>query len=226
VALIVVELVKVTEVDDVPPNFTLDPAVKPVPVMVTTVPPPTGPIAGATPVTVGAATKVKAAALVPVPPTVVTETATAGPAAWALVTAVKVVLLVKWTDAAAVAPNVTVDAAVKEVPVMVTEVPPVAGPLEGVTVVTVGAVRKVKAVVLVTVPPGVVVTETLTTPATCAGVVALITVALVTVTSMAGFVPNLTVAGVVKPVPVMVTTVPPAALPLTGVTLAIVGAAT
>ncbi len=44
----------------------------------------------------------------------------------------------KEKEAAAVVPNVTAVAPVKLLPAMVTAVPPVVGPLEGVTAVTVG----------------------------------------------------------------------------------------
>ena len=51
VAVIVVLESNLTRVDAVVPKFTLEPAVNPVPVMVTAVPPATGPLAGAMPVT-------------------------------------------------------------------------------------------------------------------------------------------------------------------------------
>ena len=54
------------------------------------------------------------------------------------------------------------------------------------------------------------VTTTLTAPAACAAVVAVIEVALATVTFVAAVPPKLTVAPARKPVPVMVTAVPPA----------------
>ena len=59
-----------------PPNVTDVALLKPVPVIVTEVPPPTGPVAGETAVMVGPATKVKALVFVPVPPIVTTETLT------------------------------------------------------------------------------------------------------------------------------------------------------
>ena len=52
----------------VPPKLTAVAPVKLVPVMTTLVPPPVGPDVGASPVIVGAATKVKVPAEVPVPP--------------------------------------------------------------------------------------------------------------------------------------------------------------
>jgi hypothetical protein len=66
------------------------------------------------------------------------------------------------------------------------------------------------------VPPAVV-TVTLTVPADSAGDVAVMEVAELTVTAVAVMVPNITVAEEVKPVPMMVTEVPPAVLPLAGV---------
>jgi hypothetical protein len=68
----------------------------------------------------------------------VTVTVTA-PALPAEVVAVIDVLLTTTTLVAAVPPKVTVAPAVKLVPVMVTAVPPVVGPLFGLTLVTVGA---------------------------------------------------------------------------------------
>jgi hypothetical protein len=72
------------------------------------------------------------------------------------------------------------------------------------------------------VPPGVV-TVTSTVPAP-AGEVAVICVALLNVNVVAAVAPNFTAVAPVKFVPVMVTTVPPAAGPLAGLTLLTVGA--
>ena len=57
----------------------------------------------------------------------------------------------------------------------------------------------------------------MTVPADSAGDVAVMEVAELTVTAVAVMVPNITVAEEVKPVPMMVTEVPPAVLPLAGV---------
>ena len=54
VAVIVVPFTTVTPVADVPPSFTVAPDRKPVPVMVTGVPPVEGPVLGEIEVTVGA----------------------------------------------------------------------------------------------------------------------------------------------------------------------------
>ena len=72
-------------------------------------------------------------------------------------------------------------------------------------------------------PPGVVtVTSTVPLPA---GAVAVIWVALTTVTLVALVAPNLTAVAPVKLVPVIVTTVPPAVGPAVGLMVVTVGAA-
>jgi hypothetical protein len=80
---------------------------------------------------------VKPVALVPVPMVLVTDTVTL-PAVPAGLTALMVVELVTVYDVAAVAPNFTAVAPVRPVPVMVTVVPPAAGPLVGLIDETVG----------------------------------------------------------------------------------------
>jgi hypothetical protein len=70
----------------------------------------------------------------------------------------------------------------------------------------------------------VLVTTTFTAPAAWAGVVAVIDVLLARVTLVAGVPPRLTVAPVRKPVPVIVTRVPPLVVPVLGVTEATLGA--
>ena len=67
----------------------------------------------------------------------VTVTVTA-PAAWAAVVAVIDALLTTFTPVAGVPPRLTVAPGRKPVPVMVTEVPPAAGPVLGLIEVTVG----------------------------------------------------------------------------------------
>ena len=74
-----------------------------------------------------------------VPPAVVTVTSTI-PAACAGETAVTVVLLTFVRLAAVVVPNLTAVVAVNPVPVIVTVVPPVAGPVVGDIEVTIGLV--------------------------------------------------------------------------------------
>jgi hypothetical protein len=117
---------------------------------------------------------------------------------------------------AGVAPNVTAVAPLKLVPVIVTDVPPVAGPEVGDIDVTVGAATYVNwsAAEVADVPP-IVVTRTSTVPVP-AGEVAVIDVAELTVKPVAGVAPNVTAVAPVKPVPVMVTDVPPAVGPDVG----------
>ena len=72
-------------------------------------------------------------------------------------------------------------------------------------------------------PAGVVtVTSTVPVPA---GLSAVIEVSLTTVTFVAGVVPKSTAVAPVKPVPVIVTSVPPSVGPLVGLTPVTVGAA-
>jgi hypothetical protein len=70
------------------------------------------------------------------------------------------------------------------------------------------------------------VTVTVTAPALPAGVVAVIVVLFTTTTFVAAAAPNVTVAPAAKFVPVIVTAVPPAVVPLFGETLLTEGAAT
>jgi hypothetical protein len=70
------------------------------------------------------------------------------------------------------------------------------------------------------------VTVTVTAPAACAGVVAVIEVLLTTTTLVAAVPPNVTVAPEAKFVPVIVTAVPPAVDPVFGLTLVTVGTTT
>src|SRR5437879_1289858 len=87
--------------------------------------------------------------------------------------------------------------ATKFVPVTVTAVPPVVGPENGATLLTVGAVGDavyVKPPASVPLCPSALVTVTFTAPAACAGVVAVIVVLLTTLTPVAALPPTLTVA--------------------------------
>jgi hypothetical protein len=70
------------------------------------------------------------------------------------------------------------------------------------------------------------VTATVTAPAACAGVVAVIVVPLTTTTLVAAVPPKVTPAPAAKFVPVIVTAVAPAAGPLFGLTLVTVGTTT
>jgi len=74
--------------------------------------------------------------------------------------------------------------------------------------------------------PAAVVTSTLAVPAEPAGVVAVIEVALTTVTPDAAVPPMVTAVAPVKPVPVMVTLVPPDVEPEVGLIALTVGGAT
>jgi hypothetical protein len=125
---------------------------------------------------------------------------------------------------AAVAPKFTAVAAVKLVPVIVTVVPPVAGPAVGLIDVTVGTATYVNwsAAKVADVPPPVV-TVTSTVPAAWAGLVAVIWVLLLTVTPVAGVPPKLTAVAPVKSTPVIVTAVPPMVGPWFGATLETTG---
>src|SRR5437870_1636318 len=86
---------------------------------------------------IAAATYVKPPGSVPEPHTVVTTTST-GPGLFDGVTAVIVVKLTTTTPVAGSPPKDTVAGATKFVPLIVTAVPPVVGPVFGVTLVTVG----------------------------------------------------------------------------------------
>jgi hypothetical protein len=113
----------------------------------------------------------------------------------------------------------------KLVPVIVTDVPPVVGPLFGLTPVTVGVATYVNPPVRLPLWP-FNVTVTVTAPAVPAGVVAVIEVLLTTVTFVAAAEPNVTVAPEAKLVPVIVTDVPPAVEPVLGLTPVTVGLTT
>ena len=133
---------KVTPVPAVAPNLTVAALVKPVPVIVTVVPPNLVPLVGEMLVTVGATpvyVNRSLAEVALVPPVVVTVTSTVPPVALAGEIAVIEVALLTVNEVAEVPPNLTAVAPVNPVPVMVTEVPPTAGPLVGEMLVTVGA---------------------------------------------------------------------------------------
>jgi hypothetical protein len=134
----VVEFVTETFVAETPPNLTEVTPVKFVPVTVTESPPAVLPVFGEQPVTVGAATYVYRVFAEFVPPTVVTVTL-AVPAEPAGVVHVIVVELTTVTPVAATPSNLTEDAPVRLVPVIVTDCPPAVGPELGDTPETVGA---------------------------------------------------------------------------------------
>ena len=152
------------------------------------------------------------------PPAVVTTIFCAPASPIGVVAVITVALLVK--TVALAPPTVTV-ALAKLVPMIVIVVPPATGPLDGLTLATVGASTYVNCVAAVTGPPAVVTTTFCAPDPT--GVVAVITVALL-VNTVALSLPTVTVA-LAKFVPVIVIVVPPVAGPLDGFTLATVGAA-
>jgi hypothetical protein len=121
-------------------------------------------------------------------------------------------------------PNDAVAPAWKPEPVIVTVVPPYWSPLFGVTDVTVGGGGGVyvKQLVHVELCASAFVTMTFTAPAACAVVVPLIAVGVMLVTVSADP-PKDAVAPVLKPVPLIVTAVPPVDEPVFGVTDVIAG---
>ena len=130
----------------VPPKLTAVAPVKAIPVIVTDVPPATGPLLGPTFETVGAATNVNWSLVLVelVPPAVVTVTSTV-PAGADGDTAVIDVSPATEKLAAGVAPNDTAVAPVNPVPAMVRLVPPAAGPTVAEMPVTLGGAMKVGA---------------------------------------------------------------------------------
>ena len=139
------------------------------------------------------------------------------PVAPLLTVALIVVALVTLKEAAATPPKVTAVAPVKLFPVMITTV--LAHPLPGEKELMVGAGIKVKAPGLVAVPPGVV---TVMAPVVPLPTAAVMQVALATVKADAALPPNFTTLAPLKPLPLMVTTVP--APPPLGVNEVMVGA--
>ena len=134
--------VELTLVIDVPALAAKDTAVVPlkfVPVIVTVVEPPAGPVDGDTEVIVGAATNVKPPVLVAVPPGVVRTTSRAPSVPDGVVTVTDVAPTVPRVPAAP--PIVTPVVPVRFVPVIVTEVPPAIVPLAGETEEIVGTAK-------------------------------------------------------------------------------------
>jgi hypothetical protein len=209
----------VSEAAAVAPKWTELAPVKPVPVMVTGVPPAVGPEVGATALTVGGATKVNwSLELVgDVPLELVTVTSTV-PAEWAGEVVVISVSETTVNEAAAVVPKWTDVAPVKVVQVIVTGVPPAVGPDVGEIALTVGSAANLKwsAGEVAEVPPAVV-TVTSTVAAAWAGEVVVI-LELETAVKETAVVPKCTAVAPVKWVPVIVTRVPPAIGPEVGET--------
>ena len=110
----------------------------------------------------------------------------------------------------------------KPLPPMTTDVPPVAGPESGLTRFTVGGVKANWSAGPMALVPSGVVTVTSTVPTGSAGVVALIDVSDTT-TNGADLPPKSTPVAPVKPLPRMVTVVPPVAGPEVGLTAVTAG---
>ena len=125
---------------------------------------------------------------------------------------------------AAVEPNMTLVAPVKPLPVMVTLVPPVTGPFVGLMLLMLGAVVYVNSSFAFTVEVPLAVVTVISTVPVPAGAITVMLVSLFTLKLVAAVEPNLTLVVPVKPVPVMVTLVPPARGPLVGLMLLMLGA--
>ena len=223
-----------TFVAGTPPKSTIVVPVKPVPEIVTAVPPAVGPELGLTPLTVGIGgggalyVNVSAALVALVPPPVVAVTSTL-PELPAGDVANTVESSCTDTFVAGTPPKSTIVVPVKPVPEIVTAVPPAVGPELGLTPLTVGIgggggalyVNVSAALVALVPPPVVAVTSTL--PELPAGDVANTVESSCTDTFVAGTPPKSTIVVPVKPVPEIVTAVPPAVGPELGLTPLTVG---
>ena len=208
-----------------PPNEAVTPLWNPVPAIVTEVPPAAGPLVGATDVTVGAATYMKQPLHVPAWASGFVTTTFTAPAVCDVVVPVMLVSAMLDTVSAEL-PNDTVAPGANPVPVIVTDVPPAAAPLLGVTEATVGAgTTYVKQPLHAPLCASGLVTITFTAPCACAVVFPVIAVGLIVETVRADP-PNETLAPATKPLPAIVTAVPLRVDPLAGVTELTVGAAT
>lgn len=220
VAVMELLLTTVTPVVEVPPTLTAAPERKPVPVMVTAVPPAVVPEAGEILLIVGAGllvAYVNALVSVSLWPSLLVTTTPVAPDECAGVVAVIEVLLTTVTPVADVPPIFTDAPERKPVPVIVTAVPPEVAPDVGEIAVTLGAgFTKVYPFESVPLWLSVFVTTTLALPEECDGVFAVIEVLLDTVTEVAEDPPTFTVAPERKPVPVMVMDVPPEVVPDVG----------
>ena len=124
-----------TVVATTPPKLAVvEPTTNPVPVTLTTVPPPTGPALGLTAVTVGTLsyTNLSLLDVADVPNGVVTVRSTVPAPLCGAVTVIELVELTV-TPVPEVPPNDTCEAPMKFVPVTVTTVPPASGPDLGLT---------------------------------------------------------------------------------------------
>lgn len=209
------------------PKLTAVAPVNPVPLTVTIVPPATTPLVGEIPVMVGVVTVVyvnwSAVDVALVATGVVTVTSTT-PAAWAGERAVIWVSEFTVKDVPAVLPKLTAVAPVNPAPVIVTVVPPAKSPVVGEIPVTVGGIGAAVYVNAKTSePPGPVIVATMA-PAAWAGERAVIWVSEFTVKDVAEVTPNVTAVTPVKPVPVIITVVPPATGPVFGAAVDTAGA--
>jgi hypothetical protein len=119
---------------------------------------------------------------------------------------------------AGIPPKVTKVTPVRFVPLRVTSVPPEIVPFSGEILVIDGPDAKVKASFVATKPPVPenVVILTVAFPATCAGVIAVIEVAVEVPTMVAAVLLKVTELAPVRFVPVIVTVVPPLTVPFSG----------
>src|SRR5437660_1420229 len=141
VAVMVVELTTVTPVAAVAPKATVAPLMKLVPVIVTEVPPPDGPLFGFTLVTAGCTALYvnwSPETVGDVPPEVITRTLTTPGVRVDGETAVIEVGELTTTPVAAVVPKLTEAPVMKLVPVIVIDVPPPDGPDVGLIDVMAG----------------------------------------------------------------------------------------
>jgi hypothetical protein len=139
-----------------------------------------------------------------------------------------------WKLTAALPPNETPEAPVKCEPSIVTVVPPLSGPADGLMLASCGTGAGIEALVryvyssaadVADVPPGVVTVTSTVLADGAAGMMAVSDVPDVTVTDGDGIVPKLTVVPPVKPAPTIVIEPPPAGVPALGLIEKTLGAA-
>jgi hypothetical protein len=211
------------------PNITLEAPESSVPVMITTVPPLSGPESGLRRITVGRGGRNVNRSDGPVallPPVVVTVTSIRP---GAIAGAKAMIEVSEWTvnEDAAFVPKSTALTPVKFVPLMVTLVPPVSGPEFGRMVVTAGSGGVITKVNLsadeMGVVPAGVTTVTAVSPAFSEGDMAAMDESEITENDEAGCVPKSTAVAPVKFVPLMITFAPPAVEPDVGLSRVTVG---
>ena len=200
----------------VPPKLTAVAPPKPVPVITTEVPPAVLPAPGLTDVTTGVPKVNRSAVEIAEVPTAFVTVISTEPAACAGDTAVICVPELMTKLAAAVPPKLTAVAPPKPVPVITTEVPPAVLPAPGLTEVTTGVPKVNRSAVDMAEVPTAFVTVISTEPAACAGDTAVICVPELITKLAAAVPPKLTAVASPRPVPVMMTEVPPAVVPEPG----------